>query len=99
MDKLLIIVKEVITGTSTNAEAMPLFILMDEALTQNKAVVLSLKNCKSMSSSFLNSSIGCIVDKYGFDLLKGRLSIVDFTPFMGQIIKDYIGGLKTTTLV
>jgi hypothetical protein len=90
MNKDIIVVKDVTYGTSTNAEAIPLYVLMDNALLNNKAIVLSLKGCTAMSTSFLNSSIGSIVDKYGWDALKGKLSVVDYNPTVAGIIKSYL---------
>lgn len=94
MNKDIIIVKDVTYGTSTNAEAIPLFLLMDNALLNNKSIVLSLKDCNAMSTSFLNSSIGSIIEKYGWDGLKGKLSIIDYNPSVAGVIKTYLENSK-----
>lgn len=94
MDKVTINVMDVVDGTSMNAHAVPLFIEMDKAIQSDKIVVLSLKNAPAFSSSFLNSSVGELVSKYGFDSLKGRLKIVDHTPVLGEIFKNYLVNLK-----
>ncbi len=90
MNKDIIVVKDVVYGTSTNAEALPVFLLMDKSLSKNNSVVLSLTGCPAMSSSFLNSSLGSIIEKYGWDFLKGKLSIVDYNPSVANVIKDYL---------
>ena len=95
MNKIVIPVKDVVKGTSTNEEALPLFDAIDNILSMSNIAVLSLKDCAPMSSSFLNSSVGVIIEKYGFDLLKGKLSIVDYTPSMAEIFKSYIESRKT----
>jgi hypothetical protein len=94
MNKIVIVVKDLVKGTSTNSEALPLFHAIDSAFGLNKTVTLSLKDCSAMSSSFLNSSIGEIIEKYGIDNLKGRLSIIDYTPVTAKIFKNYIESCK-----
>jgi hypothetical protein len=89
-----IVVKDVVKGTSTNAEAVPLYFCIDNILSQNNAVILSLKDCPPLSSSFLNSSIGNIIEKYGFSSLKGKLSISDYTPTIAGIVTSYIENCK-----
>ncbi|MBN8697692.1 MAG: STAS-like domain-containing protein [Bacteroidetes bacterium] len=89
-----IVIADVVKGTSTNAEAVPLFILLDKAISSNKSVILSLKNCPPLSSSFLNSSIGELFDKYGASALKGKLSIKDYTPTVANSIKNYINSVR-----
>lgn len=98
MDKKVIIVKDVVSGTSTNAEGTPLFVLMDSAIKDNKVIVLSLKSCPAMSTSFLNSSIGTLVERYGMSLLKNRLIITDYTTGMAESIKRYLSQLKDLVL-
>lgn len=98
MDKIVIVVKDLVKGTSTNSEAVPLFCAIDSAFKSNISVVLSLKDCNFMSSSFLNSSIGELIEKYGFDDLKGRLSIIDYTPVTAKMMKSYIESCRNLSL-
>ena len=97
MNKITICVKDIISGTSTNTEAIPLFIAMDDILKNNNSIVLSLKSCNPMSSSFLNSSFGSIIEKYGWDFLKGKISIIDYTPALADLIKNYLAKSKDLT--
>ncbi|CAN5220189.1 hypothetical protein BH09BAC5_BH09BAC5_10480 [soil metagenome] len=94
MDKVTLKVMDLVEGTSTNINAVPLFLEMDKVIIANKVIVLSLKNAPALSSSFLNSSIGELVTKHGFNTLKGRLKIVDYTPVMADLIKNYLENLK-----
>lgn len=93
MEKEIIPVLKIVSGTSTNAEAIPLFHEMDKVIAQGKIIVLSLKDCRSFSSSFLNSSVGALFEKYGFDALKGRLSLRDYTPSIAEAFKRYLDNL------
>jgi hypothetical protein len=94
MNKRTIVVSEIVSGTSTNVEAMPLFFAMDKAILAGDIINLSLKNCSAMSSSFLNSSIGALFEKYGFDKLKGKLHLSDHTPSAAKNLSDYLNKIK-----
>jgi len=98
MDKRTIVVSEIVSGTSTNIEAMPLFFAMDKAILAGNIINLSLKNCPAMSSSFLNSSVGALFEKYGFDKLKGKLHLSDHTPSAGKNLSDYIAKIRKSVL-
>lgn len=93
-DKVTIKVMDVVKGTTTNADAMPLYLSMKNALADNKIIVLSLHKATAMSSSFMNSSFGNLVEDYGFETLKGRLKLVDYTPVMLDSVKRYLDNLK-----
>lgn len=95
MDKVTIKVMDVVPGTTTNADALPLYMSMKNVIAEDKIVVLSLSNATGMSSSFLNSSLGNLVEDYGFETLKGRLKLVDYTPVMLDSIKRYLDNIKS----
>ncbi|HRH01524.1 MAG TPA: DUF4325 domain-containing protein [Bacteroidia bacterium] len=90
-----IIIRDVVTGTSTNDEAYPLFILMDGIIRKDNSIILSLKGCSNVSSSFLNSSIGSLYDKYGYSKLKGKIFITNSTPALAKLFKKYVENLKS----
>lgn len=94
MKSNVIVVKEVVSGTSTNAEGYPLLLAMENSLQKHDKIVLSLHGCTCLSTSFLNSSIGMLIEKYGVTALKSRLSIVDFTPALGSFISKYLTSVK-----
>lgn len=96
MNKTTIIFKDIVPGTLTNADALALFICMDKAFSNGDIVVLSFSEIHSLTTSFLNSCIGEIIDKYGFDALKGRLSLVDYTSTVAKLVTQYIADLKNT---
>lgn len=96
MKKRTIIVSEIVHGTSTNVEALPLFYAMDKAILDGDIINISLKDCPAMSSSFLNSSIGALFEKHGFDKLKGMLHLSDHTPSAAKNLSDYISKIKKT---
>lgn len=93
-----IIIKDIVKGTSTNSEALPLFLEMNNVVvTSNESVVLSFNNIEFVSSSFLNSSIGQFIEKYGFDRFSKNVKFADCKTDIAARIKDYV--LKYKSLV
>ena len=88
---------DVVSGTSSNAEAMALYIQMDKAIGSGRKIRLSLHNSTSMSSSFLNSSFGELFDKYGMGVIREHLTLIDFKPSHAAVIKEYLQGLQQMT--
>lgn len=81
-------------GTSTNTQGYALYIVMKQHFLCNQKIRLSLKDATPMSSSFLNSSIGELIDEFGIDKVKSSLSIVHYTPTQAKILKDYINAYR-----
>lgn len=94
LNKNIISVIDNVPGTSTNTEGYILFLLMDKVFSIDGKITLSLKSCTPMSSSFLNSSFGALIEKYGFEKMKGRLVITDYTPVMADNIKNYLSSFQ-----
>ncbi len=79
-----------VNGTSTNNDGFGLFIEVSKAFTEGDTVKLSLEGSTSMSSSFLNSSFGELVEKFGMDAIRKQLRLVDFKPSQAEQIKKYL---------
>lgn len=94
MKKEIVKVKEIVNGTSTNAEGYPLFLAMDKIIERGNIIVLSLKDCNVFSSSFLNSSIGNLLEKHSLTEMKGRLLLTDYTSTIANNISHYISRFK-----
>jgi hypothetical protein len=93
-----LVIKDLVKGTSTNSEALPLFMKMDDAVSVAKeTVVLSFNSIEFVSSSFLNSSIGQFIEKHGFDLFSKTVKFADCKTDIAARIKDYV--LKYKSLV
>ena len=93
-NKKIIGIKDVVLGTFSYDDAVPLRMLMEESLKNGDSVVLSFDGVHTLTSSFLNSSIGEIVDSFGFDTLKGRVSLTNYAPSFASVITSYINDLK-----
>ena len=87
--KTIILMNEV-TGTVTNDEGLALFLAIDKELREGNGVRLSLEKATTFSSSFLNSSIGELVVKFGIETIKSNLIIVNYQPSRLNQIRAYI---------
>lgn len=65
--------RKIASGFSSNSDGNSLFNALNQALQSNEKVILKVDNEIAMSSSFLNSSIGEIINKYGLTCLKENL--------------------------
>jgi len=89
-------IKDTTTGTLTNADGERLKIAIEKALTGNNIIVLSFAGINTISTSFLNSSIGEIVDQFGLQALKNRIKISHYTPSLAAVISKYVGELTAS---
>ncbi|WP_299819445.1 DUF4325 domain-containing protein [uncultured Pontibacter sp.] len=78
-----------VTGTSTNTEAVGLYLAISNAFKSGAIVKLSLAGTTPMSSSFMNSSFGELVEEFGIETVKKQLRLVDFKPSQALQIKNY----------
>ena len=91
-----ILVKDVTNNTLSNTDGVLLHIAINNALGNSDSVILSFHDIHVLSSSFLNSSIGDIVDKHGFAVLN-KIRIVDYTASISTFLKNYISDLRILT--
>jgi len=94
MKTITIIVKDLTSGTLTNVDGLNLRVAIDAALASGDSVLLSFSGIHTISSSFLNSSLGEIFDKYGHDVLRSRIKITHYTPPLAGAITKYVNDLK-----
>ena len=87
-------VSDLTPSTVTNADAVGLRIAMKDAILKGEAILLSFHGVTTLTTSFLNSSIGEIIDEFGFDALKGKLSLTDYTPLIGKMVSTYIADMR-----
>jgi hypothetical protein len=80
---------DVVAGTATNVEGIMLFNVVDNILSNNQKVRLSLEGATPFSTSFLNSSIGSLVDKYGIETIRKRLVFSNLTKSQIKKITSY----------
>lgn len=80
---------DVVAGTSTNADAVALFNAIDNILSTNQKARLSLDGATPLSTSFLNSSIGSLADKYGFEEMRKKIVFTNLKESQIKTIKRY----------
>jgi hypothetical protein len=90
-----IVLKDIVTGTSTNVEAVPAFLKLDTIISKNERVIVSFNGINSVSSSFLNSLFGELIDKYGYERVVNSFEIKNCTKFNAKLLRDYFIKYKT----
>ena len=85
-----IIVRDICKGTFTNADGFALYCAILKVLDVSDSIILSFNGISAVSSSFLNSSIGNIIDEKGMDVLKNKLKITHYTLSLANDLKKYI---------
>lgn len=96
MNTTTIIVKNGAPGTLSNADGVSLKIAIEKALSDDNIAILSFAGIDTISTSFLNSSIGEIVDQFGIQTLKNRIKISHYTPSLAAVISKYVGELTAS---
>jgi hypothetical protein len=84
-----------VDGTATNADGHALFLVLDRHIQRREPVVLSFAEMRPMSSSFLNSSFGEIVRKYGFGVMKRYLRLTEYRRADLKRLREYFQLLQT----
>lgn len=88
-----ILIRDIVSDTYTNNSGFVLNLAIKNALVDNDIVILNFDGASITSSSFLNSSIGDIVNSFGFDILK-RIKPVKLSGTQADVLKKYILSLK-----
>lgn len=81
---------DITKSTSTNTDGLMLFMVLKSHVENNQFVKLSLHNVGAMSSSFLNSSFGSLVERYGLKKVKDTISLINYRPSQALYIKNYL---------
>lgn len=79
-----------IHGTSSNDDGHLLFLVVDVYIRRYEQVALSFAGMTPMSSSFLNSSFGEIIRKYGFNVMSKYVKLTDFRQSDLKRLKGYL---------
>jgi len=89
MENITINLMQIVDGTSTNDEGSKLYRALVKELTKGSTVNISLQDATPMSSSFLNSSFGEIYSKFGMELIREKIKLVNYKPTQAERIKEY----------
>lgn len=70
---MFLVLSHIVNNSGSNLEGLKLFEALENAIRYDDDVILVVDNDASLSSSFLNSSIGLFLEKYGMDFFKGKI--------------------------
>jgi hypothetical protein len=79
-----------VLGTASNGDGERLFLVLVNPIQNKQTVVLSLEGVRGFSSSFLNSSFGELISRYGVDAVRSGLRLSHYRPSVAQSIANYI---------
>jgi hypothetical protein len=79
-----------VSGTSTNAEGYSLYIVLAKELAKDTLVKLSFSEATPMSTSFLNSSFGELMDNFGLEAVKKNIRLINFQRTEAERIQKYL---------
>ncbi len=85
---------EIIKDTYTNSSGVVLFDVLDKKIKNNETVNLSFKNSTPMSSSFFNSSIGALIDKYSLAIVRKYVKFTELQKSQYDLLIKYINNNK-----
>lgn len=93
-----IILKNLVTDSSSNDQGLVLFSILSKAYNNKQTVILDIDNNQSLSSSFLNSSVGEFLELYGLEAFKAHIK---FKGSQSQFkkISTYLDSFSETYLV
>lgn len=72
---MIIELNNIVSNSSSNTEGLKLFDLLDSEFQNHGEIIIEIDNFSSLSSSFLNSSIGLFLEKYGVEAFKSKVKI------------------------
>jgi len=87
---MIIKLKDIIIDTYTNSSGYVLFTQIDNNFSKEEKIRISFKDTTPISSSFYNSSIGDLIEKYGYDEVKRKLKFEDLSKSQFQILQRFI---------
>ena len=70
-----IVLNSIVNNASSNTEGVKLYNILKVYIQNNRVVLLNVDNETPMSSSFLNSSLGALIDDFGIVNLNSNLKL------------------------
>lgn len=84
-------IKEILDAAPNLPEAgCVLFDRIDMAFNNSQNVIIDMEDVTSLSSVFLNTSIGRVVEQYGVERLKQSVSFSKITRQQAERLKEYL---------
>ncbi len=92
-----VIIHKLVDDTTSYSAGTAMFDALDRILSSDNTIHLSLYGVSPMSSSFLNSFFGKLIDKYGIEDVKAKVKLVDYRLAEALRIKDYFERYNSIT--
>lgn len=87
-------IKDIVADTFTNASGYGLYLAIVNKLDNSTDIInLSFEGVSGTSSSFLNSSLGTLIDERGIDVLK-KIKPTNVGATQADILKKYIASVS-----
>lgn len=90
----MIIINNIVANTYINAEGYKLYVALLPFFVKNEKVDVSFVDLTPMSSSFLNSSIGALIEEFGLEQFKNTIRPVEITKSHAEVLSRYIKSLQ-----
>ncbi|MCY7789110.1 STAS-like domain-containing protein [Bacillus inaquosorum] len=72
----------------SNEDGQIIFNILDKKFQNKEKVLLSFSGISGVTSSFVNTALIDLLDKYGFEFLKENLKFIDTTKHINTSIND-----------
>jgi len=85
---MVIHILENVKTASTYEDGEVIFNLISNALSNNEDVTLSFVGITSVPSAFINSALIRLLEVFNYDFIRAKLTIVDTTKHINELIKS-----------
>lgn len=92
-----LILREIVENSGSNREGTKLFAYLKAAHLNKEQVLLNVDNELSLSSSFLNTSVGLFLEEYGLDNFRNTVKFKGSKPQFERLA-NYIQKFTNTHL-
>lgn len=77
-----------------------LYVAMKKGIEEGKRIVIKFDadSFISLSTRVMNPSFGCLMDEYGKDVFKGKLTLIDASKFNKDLITRYLENYKNVRI-
>lgn len=90
----MLIIREVVSETYTNASGYALLLAMKAELKGNSSIQVSFEGIKVISSSFFNSSFGEMIIEFGLEEFSKKIKPVNLNKTNAELIRNFFKSYK-----
>jgi hypothetical protein len=83
------LITDIVQDTYTNASGFSLYTLIKKNLDSGIVTEISFKEASPLSSSFLNSSLGAIIEEIGFSNFKEKIKLIELSKTQANHLLSY----------